>query len=113
MDCPSEKYIYSAERTLRLLLGIEKSKFSCILYESERKISLKKKGMGMKKDILNNRYYLYATEFFAGMAVMAVELGASRLLAPLFQFFPDRVDDYYRDDHDRHGFREYLRRQER
>ena len=38
----------------------------------------------MKKNILNNRYYLYATEFFAGMAVMAVELGASRLLAPYF-----------------------------
>jgi len=63
---------------------LRKAKFSCILYESERKISLKKKGMGMKKDILNNRYYLYATEFFAGMAVMAVELGASRLLAPYF-----------------------------
>ena len=28
--------------------------------------------------------YLYLTEFFAGMAVMAVELGASRLLAPYF-----------------------------
>lgn len=38
----------------------------------------------MRKDILNNKYYLYATEFFAGMAVMAVELGASRLLAPYF-----------------------------
>ncbi|RKJ44870.1 spermidine synthase [bacterium 1XD8-76] len=38
----------------------------------------------MKKNILNNKYYLYATEFFAGMAVMAVELGASRLLAPYF-----------------------------
>lgn len=38
----------------------------------------------MKRDILNNKYYLYATEFFAGMAVMAVELGASRLLAPYF-----------------------------
>ncbi len=44
----------------------------------------KQKGAGMKKDILNNKYYLYATEFFAGMAVMAVELGASRLLAPYF-----------------------------
>ena len=64
--------------------ALRKAKFSCILYESERKISLKKKGTGMKKDILNNRYYLYATEFFAGMAVMAVELGASRLLAPYF-----------------------------
>lgn len=31
-----------------------------------------------------NKYYLYLTEFFAGMSVMAVELGASRLLAPYF-----------------------------
>ncbi len=38
----------------------------------------------MKFDILKNKYYLYLTEFFAGMAVMAVELGASRLLAPYF-----------------------------
>lgn len=38
----------------------------------------------MKKDILENRIYLYVTEFFAGMGVMAVELGASRLLAPYF-----------------------------
>lgn len=30
------------------------------------------------------KVYLYLTEFFAGMAVMAVELGASRLLAPYF-----------------------------
>lgn len=37
-----------------------------------------------KKTILNNRYFLYATEFFSGMSVMAVELGASRLLAPYF-----------------------------
>ncbi len=36
------------------------------------------------KSILKNRVYLYLTEFFAGMAVMAVELGASRLLAPYF-----------------------------
>ena len=34
--------------------------------------------------ILNSRVYLYLTEFFAGMSVMAVELGASRLLAPYF-----------------------------
>ena len=34
--------------------------------------------------ILRSRAYLYLTEFFAGMAVMAVELGASRLLAPYF-----------------------------
>lgn len=34
--------------------------------------------------ILRNRLFLYFTEFFAGMSVMAVELGASRLLAPYF-----------------------------
>lgn len=37
-----------------------------------------------KRKILSNKYYLYLTEFFAGMSVMAVELGASRLLAPYF-----------------------------
>lgn len=34
--------------------------------------------------ILKNKIYLYLTEFFAGMSLMAVELGASRLLAPYF-----------------------------
>ena len=34
--------------------------------------------------VLGNKIYLYLTEFFAGMSVMAVELGASRLLAPYF-----------------------------
>ena len=34
------------------------------------------------KNILKNKYYLYMTEFFYGMSVMAVELGASRLVAP-------------------------------
>lgn len=34
--------------------------------------------------ILKNKIYLYLTEFFAGVSVMAVELGASRLLAPYF-----------------------------
>ena len=38
----------------------------------------------MMRPILKNKLYLYLTEFFAGMAVMAVELGASRLLAPYF-----------------------------
>ena len=37
-----------------------------------------------KSKILQNKLYLYLTEFFAGMSVMAVELGASRLLAPYF-----------------------------
>ena len=34
--------------------------------------------------ILQNKWFLYLTEFFAGVSVMAVELGASRLLAPYF-----------------------------
>ena len=34
--------------------------------------------------ILRNKWFLYVTEFFAGVSVMAVELGASRLLAPYF-----------------------------
>ncbi len=38
----------------------------------------------MEHPILKNKTYLYLTEFFAGMSVMAVELGASRLLAPYF-----------------------------
>lgn len=37
-----------------------------------------------KVPILKNKLFLYLTEFFAGMSVMAVELGASRLLAPYF-----------------------------
>lgn len=40
--------------------------------------------MRMANKLLESRPYLYATEFFAGMSVMAVELGAGRLLAPFF-----------------------------
>lgn len=36
------------------------------------------------RKILKNKIFLYLTEFFAGMSVMAVELGASRLMAPYF-----------------------------
>lgn len=36
------------------------------------------------KGILKNKIYLYLTEFFAGMSVMAVELAASRFMAPYF-----------------------------
>ena len=34
--------------------------------------------------ILQHKWFLYLTEFFSGVSVMAVELGASRLLAPYF-----------------------------
>lgn len=36
------------------------------------------------KKILNNKLFLYLTEFFAGMSLMAIEIGAQRLLAPYF-----------------------------
>ena len=36
------------------------------------------------RPILTNKFYLYLTEFFSGVSVMAVELGASRLMAPYF-----------------------------
>ena len=47
----------------------------------ERKLMMEKREI---PKILNNKWYLYMTEFFAGMSVMAVELAASRLLAPYF-----------------------------
>ncbi|MBE6645673.1 MAG: spermidine synthase [Ruminococcaceae bacterium] len=34
--------------------------------------------------MLKKKWFLYVTEFFSGMSVMAIELGASRLLAPYF-----------------------------
>ena len=34
--------------------------------------------------LLANKNFLYTTEFFSGMSIMAVELGAARLLAPYF-----------------------------
>ena len=38
----------------------------------------------MEKKLTHSKWFLYLTEFFAGMSVMAVELGASRLMAPYF-----------------------------
>ncbi len=38
----------------------------------------------MENGLLKSKTYLYATAFFSGMSVMAVEIGASRLLAPYF-----------------------------
>ena len=37
-----------------------------------------------QRKILKNKWFLYLTEFFSGVSLMAVEPGASRLLAPYF-----------------------------
>ena len=34
--------------------------------------------------VMGRKLFLYVTAFFSGMSVMAIELGASRLLAPYF-----------------------------
>lgn len=38
----------------------------------------------MENKLIRSKYFLYLTDFFSGMSVMAVELGASRLMAPYF-----------------------------
>ena len=38
----------------------------------------------MENKLIRSKYFLYLTEFFSGMSVMSVELGASRLMAPYF-----------------------------
>lgn len=37
-----------------------------------------------KASVMDRKWFLYVTGFFSGMSVMAIELGASRLLAPYF-----------------------------
>jgi spermidine synthase len=55
------------------------------MVKSKRYIITTKEGWFMKSNtLMKNKYFLYATEFFAGMSVMGIELGASRLLAPYF-----------------------------
>lgn len=68
-------------------LGIKMKEVSSInknTDEIKAEVTVEKKEDANRRGILRNKTYLYMTEFFAGMAVMAVELSASRLLAPYF-----------------------------
>ena len=60
--------------------------------------------------ITENRLYLYATAFFSGMSVMAVEMGASRLLTPYFSS-SQVIWTVIIGHHDRDGDRQCLGRQ--
>ena len=44
----------------------------------------RKSARGARARLIRNQYFLYVTAFFSGMSVMAIELGAARLLAPYF-----------------------------
>lgn len=68
----------------------------------------------MNNKLINTKWFLYLTEFFAGMSVMAVELGASRLMAPYFsssQIVWTVIIGVIRRYNDRHGRRQRVGRQ--
>lgn len=64
----------------------------------------------MNNKLINTKWFLYLTEFFAGMSVMAVELGASRLMAPYFSS-SQIVWTVIIGVNDRHGRRQRVGRQ--
>lgn len=60
--------------------------------------------------ILKNKLFLYLTEFFCGNVRYGGRVGSEPSVGTVFQFVADRLDDHYRNHHDRDGTRQYLRR---
>lgn len=64
----------------------------------------------MEKKLTHSKWFLYLTEFFAGMSVMAVGTGRQPPDGAVFQLISNRLDGHYRRYNDRYGCGQHLGR---